>query len=729
MFRTARQRRRAGATVKDRSCRKVVIVGFAVVATVSSSFFVVDVPLAYASATFGIDLGTLDGGNSYALAINSVGDVTGESQYGSGQHGFFWRAATGMQDLATLGGASSQVVAINNNGEVVGSSDTSTGTYHAFSWTASGGMVDLGSLDGPNGASWAEGVNSSGDVVGLSTTPSGDNHAFEWTPTSGMVDLGTIGNVTGGSFAYSVNSNGEVVGSESPAFGAGNAFVWTPTAGMTAMVSASQAVQFFDTEAFAVNDLGDAMGSQRGGSGSFFWSPATGAIDLGSLGGGSTNAAALSSTGEIVGQSQLPSGVMEPMAWSAGSGISALGSLGGTNGSDGGSAESVNGHGAVVGYSFDPSGSSSSQPFYWSASTGLLALSTGGGTFGIARSINDSGQIVGEVGGLPDGSQHAELWTVSRPDVLSFTPTNAPVGSAVTVSGSGFTGAAAVTVGGVAASFSVTADNALSLTVPTGALSGPVAVTADGTTGSSATGFIVDPTVGSITGLPAGPEPVNTSVNAALTFTAPSNTSATVSWNWGDSTTSAGTVSESGGSGSAGGSHTYTAAGVYPVVATVTDSDGGLSTTTYSGDVVVYDPAAGFVTGGGWFTSPTGALTAQPSVTGKATFGFVSQYQKGATVPSGNADFQFQAATFHLVSTSYQWLVVTGSCRSQLKGSATVNGTGSYTFLMTAVDGSACSNPGPDTFRIQITDNSTGATVYDNGTDQPISGGAIQVHS
>ena len=59
------------------------------------------------------------------------------------------------------------------------------------------------------------------------------------------------------------------------------------------------------------------------------------------------------------------------------------------------------------------------------------------------------------------------------------------------------------------------------------------------------------------------------------------------------------------------------------VEATVTDKDGGEGKDTVM--VVVYDPSAGFVTGGGWIDSPAGAYTADPSLTGKANFGFVSK--------------------------------------------------------------------------------------------------------
>ena len=53
-----------------------------------------------------------------------------------------------MVDLGTLGGAYSQAVAVNDNGQVVGSSRLAERRAHAFSWTAAGGMVDLGTLGG-----------------------------------------------------------------------------------------------------------------------------------------------------------------------------------------------------------------------------------------------------------------------------------------------------------------------------------------------------------------------------------------------------------------------------------------------------------------------------------------------------------------------------------------------------------------------------------------------------
>jgi hypothetical protein len=53
--------------------------------------------------------------------------------------------------------------------------------------------------------------------------------------------------------------------------------------------------------------------------------------------------------------------------------------------------------------------------------------------------------------------------------------------------------------------------------------------------------------------------------------------------------------------------------------------------------------------GGGWFASPAGALSASPAATGKVSYGFQSNYYKGATYPKGETQFEFKWATWSLM--------------------------------------------------------------------------------
>jgi hypothetical protein len=195
----------------------------------------------------------------------------------------------------------------------------------------------------------------------------------------------------------------------------------------------------------------------------------------------------------------------------------------------------------------------------------------------------------------------------------------------------------------------------------------------------------------------------------------------TYDWDWGDGSSSL--------NAGATPTHTYSAAGIYDVCLTVTDPV-GLSDTACT-MAVVYDADAGFVTGGGWFDSPAGAYKPDLNLTGKANFGFVSKFKKGANVPTGITEFQFQAAGMNFHSESYDWLVVNqNATNAQFKGEGTINGGldpfgNSYMFMLWAGDGS------PDTFRMKIwyEDDGNEIVIYDNGFKQPIASGSIKIHT
>ena len=253
-------------------------------------------------------------------------------------------------------------------------------------------------------------------------------------------------------------------------------------------------------------------------------------------------------------------------------------------------------------------------------------------------------------------------------------------------------------------------------------------------------------TVGAVTASPSLPVAIGSPVTVSANFADPGAADAhTAVINWGDGTTSAAAVNETvgTGTGSVSGTHSYIAAGVYPVTVTVSDgnSPAGTGTNTYQ-YAVVYDPAAGFVTGAGTIISPTGALVASPNLTGPATFGFVSKYQTGNNTPVGQTQFQFQAGSLNFHSSAYDpgSLVISGPL-VRYTGTGSVTGSAdSYSFLVEAYDctvtGSCATSPSG--FRIEITDTTTHELVYDNvpnGTDalsqantEPIATGEIVIH-
>jgi hypothetical protein len=197
-------------------------------------------------------------------------------------------------------------------------------------------------------------------------------------------------------------------------------------------------------------------------------------------------------------------------------------------------------------------------------------------------------------------------------------------------------------------------------------------------------------------------------------------------------------------------------AGVYSIKLVVTDPEGAAGeATTVLNDlpayVVVYDPEGGFVTGGGWIASPWGAFhpgdEEYAQFGGFATFGFVSKYQHGANVPTGQTEFQYHAwymgenipgGELNFQSSSYDWLVVAGA-RAQFKGEGTINGEGEYGFMVTATDSQVPGGGDVDRFRIKIWDIATEVIVYDNqaGSDDDaelnefnfVRGGNIVIHN
>ena len=162
-----------------------------------------------------MDLGSLVGdlssGNSYARAINDLGQVAGWSSadpfvvngindYGqpyqqlyNSEHAFLYSDGA-MTDIGTLDGPTSHAYGINLAGQVVGESNlVPLGLNHAFLFT-DGRMLDLNDFIAPD-SGWvlntATGINDHGQIAGYGTF-GGFTRAFLLDPVNPVPEPGTM---------------------------------------------------------------------------------------------------------------------------------------------------------------------------------------------------------------------------------------------------------------------------------------------------------------------------------------------------------------------------------------------------------------------------------------------------------------------------------------------------------------------------------------------------------
>jgi hypothetical protein len=177
-------------------------------------------------------------------------------------------------------------------------------------------------------------------------------------------------------------------------------------------------------------------------------------------------------------------------------------------------------------------------------------------------------------------------------------------------------------------------------------------------------------------------------------------------WTVGGTTIPA-TVAEHGGSGTIAATWTPSAAGLYPLSLTVTDKDGG-TTTVSGGTLVVFDPAAGSVSGVGSLVDPSNGLV---------LFDFEARYRDHDSVPSGYVELHVPHLT--LFATHLDWLVVTSPSFVLQGQGRVVDHSGTYRFRLSGVTGH------PDQLRVQIWAPG-GSLLYDS-TQRPLRFGDIRI--
>jgi probable HAF family extracellular repeat protein len=224
-------------------------------------------------------------------------------------------------------------------------------------------------------------------------------------PAYTITELGTIPGSSACCFSgTSISDDGHVVGRFSGASGY-RGFSWQDGV-MTDIGSLGGGV----TQALGVNDAGVTVGLSLNSSGAehAFAELGGGMVDLGTLGGAYSVARAINDSGIVAGTSQRRRGrqrVQHAVVWAQGR-IVDLGTLGGEFSEGLG----LNNAGQVVGWAWDTA--RRTRAFLWTPGSGMLDLGDLGAPTAVAAALNDNGEVVGvaEPAGQPFGIQHAFLW-------------------------------------------------------------------------------------------------------------------------------------------------------------------------------------------------------------------------------------------------------------------------------------------------------------------------------
>lgn len=207
--------------------------------------------------------------------------------------------------------------------------------------------------------------------------------------------------------------------------------------------------------------------------------------------------------------------------------------------------------------------------------------------------------------------------------------------------------------------------------------------------------------------IPSNPAKFRQEITASIVFHQPGQEAgAALRWDWGD-----GSVTEDPqpNLANAAAAHHYTQPGIYDIRVTILTSSGMVSETEHYDGLVVSGISSGFVWGDGWFDSPDGASPTHSVLGRQASFSFAIAFPNFLNAPAGLT--MFKADGFSFVSSSYDWIIACNS-KLRLKGSGTVNGQGTYDFLLFASDHPG--GAGGDRFRIKIWNRTSGVVVYDN---------------